>query len=89
MSNRTTRKTNRTKVEDLRPFAKVVLEHDGSIAVEDNFPDTYEGRLMTAQVLYGAFQAVANEAARIAPKVILPSEEDVERIAPKLEIARR
>lgn len=79
--NRTTRKTNKTKIEDLRPYAKVVWGDEGDITVEDNFPDTYEGRVTLASILYGAFQAVSNDAQSRAPKIEIPTPETVSKLA--------
>ena len=80
MPNRTTRK-NQTKVASLKPHAVVTWEGDGSVMVEDNLPETYEGRAMLASMLYGAFQGIANEAEKLQPQIIKPTNEEVAKIA--------
>jgi hypothetical protein len=71
----------KTKIEDLRPYAKVIFNPDtGSADVEDNFPDTYEGRAMVANVLYGAFQAVALDMERMKPQIEIPTPEQVSQL---------
>lgn len=87
--NRTARKTTRTKVESLRPFVKITLDGEGTCMVEDNLPDGFEGRAMAANMVYGAFQALANEAEKLAPKLELPTTEQVTQYnKPQIVIAR-
>lgn len=67
-------------MEDLRPYAKVILGAEGEVTIEDNFPEDYEGRSVVASMLYGAFQAMALEAQKIEPKIEIPTPEQVSKL---------